>query len=320
MMHFQTATPATLSTCPWHRCRWHHGHVHNVRGWAVPDQDLVGVDGAGPIPRCRATGACRQVYLLADRRKARYFHRHPGRHCQRTSGRQEGLTDRPHNHGVVAIGAVAPQPHAGRWGNKQMKWIQAIVALIVLTANADDEAGKAMEYHYEGSNCYFVIAATQSRAFLDIRTYDNDKVVQSVVLSSRYMPAYFEARDVAADDGMEFLVWTRDGGTGIAETHLKIYGVIEDNIRKMGDFVVDHHSESWPEPTEEQTIKGEVTFPARDQLVYNYTRVITHDGSTVTNVVSETYAFNSRVNKFKRTTSPNKVPENTARKLADPRH
>jgi hypothetical protein len=186
-----------------------------------------------------------------------------------------------------------------------MKWIPMVFALMVLTANAGDQVGQAMEYHFQGSNTYFVISTTEFRAFLDLRTYETDKVVQSVVLSSRYMPPIFETKDVAGDNGIEFLVRTRDGGTGIAITQLKIYGLINSNIRKLGDFVVELESESWPEPTRKETREGEVTFPEKNRLIYHYTQVIALNGTTVTNKVSESYAFNSKSQKFEKTKSPN---------------
>ena len=194
-----------------------------------------------------------------------------------------------------------------RWGNSEMKLILITIAITALISHADDRIGQAMEYHFQGSNTYFVISTTETRAFLDLRTYDADKVVQSVVLSSRYMPAHFEAKDVASDDGLEFLVQTRDGGTGIAETHEKVYGLYNSNIRLLGDFVIEHQSESWPEPTHRQIIKGNVTFPAKNRLNYSYTKVLTENGITTTNIVVEAYIFNNNSGRFEKTKGPNQA-------------
>jgi len=175
-----------------------------------------------------------------------------------------------------------------------MKLTLAIFALITLTANADERTGQAMEYHCQGSN-YLVIATTDSHAFLDLRACDDDKVVQSVALLSRYMPPEFEVRDIVADDELEFLVRIRGGGTGIAETHLIIYRIIKNKITELGNFVVEHESDL---AGSEETIKGDVTFPEKNQVVYRYTQVVKEDGKTNTNKAIKTFVFNSKSGKL----------------------
>jgi hypothetical protein len=180
-----------------------------------------------------------------------------------------------------------------------MKGLPIIVALAgALSACAGEGTGRAREWHYQGSNTYLVIAATDLRAFLDLRSYDDDKVAESVVLYSPYMPPEFEAKDVAGDADPEFLVRTRSGGTGLAETHLRIYSVAGSHIRELGDFVVDLQSVSWPEPTRRETLSGKVDFGAKGRLTYAYTQVLTQDGVTVTNTATIGFAFDPKSGRF----------------------
>ena len=71
-----------------------------------------------------------------------------------------------------------------------------------------------MEYHF--SDAYALVAATDMKVFFELRSYDQDQVLDSMVLSSRYMIPEFEAID-AGKRGPQFMVQTRDGGTGLGE-------------------------------------------------------------------------------------------------------
>jgi hypothetical protein len=68
-----------------------------------------------------------------------------------------------------------------------MKWIFFIILFILMPtwSHADDCAekkvpGKALEYHY-GSNYYLVIAATDLRVFLELRSHINDGSITKTV-------------------------------------------------------------------------------------------------------------------------------------------
>jgi len=159
-------------------------------------------------------------------------------------------------------------------------------------------SGSAVEYHF--SDTYALVAATDMRVFIELRSYDHDQVLDSVVLSSRYMPPEFEAMDAGAR-GPEFIVRTRGGGTGLAETHVALYGIIGQHIRRFGDFVVARLSQG---PDYEEELSGDVSFPKEGELVYRYKQVVTQDGKTVTNSVTEFYSFDTKKAEYEKTKKP----------------
>src|ERR1043166_629992 len=117
-----------------------------------------------------------------------------------------------------------------------MKIPLSLILAVALVAHAENKFGNAVECHFDKT--YLLIASTDLRAFLELRSYEKDRVLDSLVLSSRYMPPNFEIKDLVADDGPEFIVQTRDGGSGFAETHMTIYIIAGEHIRKAGDFVI----------------------------------------------------------------------------------
>ena len=163
-------------------------------------------------------------------------------------------------------------------------------------AASDHRSGDAVEYHFDHS--YALIAVTEMRAFIELRAYEHDAILDSKVLSSRYMPPDFEVKDVLLGDDPEFILRTRDGGTGIGETHVAVYGVVGRHIRRFGDFVVERHAQSWPETEYREELSGKVSFPKKNELVYRYNQVLTRHGKGVTNSVTQLYSFNPKKLKY----------------------
>jgi hypothetical protein len=184
-----------------------------------------------------------------------------------------------------------------------MRLLLILPLLCMLGGCATSRSGSAVEYHF--SETYALVAATDMTAFLELRSYDHDQVLDSVVLSSPYMPPEFEAMDAGAR-GPEFIVRTRHGGTGIAETHVALYGVVGQHIRRFGDFVVARSAHSGPEepPQYEEELSGNVSFPQKDQVVYHYKQVLTQYGRTVTNSVTELYSFDTEKAEYEKTQKP----------------
>jgi len=110
----------------------------------------------------------------------------------------------------------------------------------------------------------------------------------------------------AGTSGPQFIVRTRDGGTGLAETHVALYGVFGQHIRRLGNFVVarSEHSEPAEPPQYDEELSGDVSFPKEDELVYRYKQVITQEGKTVTNFVKQFYSFDKTKAKYERTNQP----------------
>ena len=160
-----------------------------------------------------------------------------------------------------------------------------------------------MEYHF--SDAYALVAATDMKVFFELRSYDQDQVLDSMVLSSRYMIPEFEAID-AGKRGPQFMVQTRDGGTGLGETHLALFGVVGQHFHKYGDFVIsrsefqdDLGSDSYREE-----LSGSVSFINADELIYHYKQVVTRDKTTTTNSAVEFYSFDTKTVEYERKRQP----------------
>jgi hypothetical protein len=105
------------------------------------------------------------------------------------------------------------------------------------------------------------------------------------------------------DEGLEFIVQTRGGGTGFAETRLTIYGLFRDHIRKLGEFALDSRSE---EPGREVLISGRVSFPRKSKLLYQYTREISENGKTVKKKSTTSFSFNAKEMRYEEDRQPKK--------------
>jgi hypothetical protein len=159
-------------------------------------------------------------------------------------------------------------------------------------APAGNNPGNSVECHF--GKCFLLISSTDSSVYLQTMPYDRDRVLHLVSLSSRYMPPTFEIKDVVGDDSPEFVIQTRGGGTGIAETHMSIYGVLGDRIRKLGDFVVAREADPFSDSSYREKLVGWVTFPKKNHLRYRYTQVVTEKGTTKTNSFDQVLAFDKK--------------------------
>jgi hypothetical protein len=178
-----------------------------------------------------------------------------------------------------------------------------LAVLFAFAANAHPRYGSAVEYRLDNSS-YALVAATDLSVFLELRAIEGDRVIENVVLSSRYMPPEFEAKDLAGDDNVEFIIRTRDGGTGFAETHCAVYGIVGGHIRRLGDFVEDRSAESWPDSEYREKLSGKVSFPKRGELIYRYTRSVTKRGKTTTKSVTERFSFNQKRMEYEQAKKP----------------
>lgn len=183
-----------------------------------------------------------------------------------------------------------------------------LLLFLTFAANAHSGYGSAVEYRIDNSS-YALIAVTDRSVFLELRASDGDSVIETVVLSSRYMPPEFTTRDAAFGESPEFIIRTRDGGTGFAETHCSIYGFIRGHICKLGDFVVARSAESWPATEYSETLSGKVSFLKKGELIYRYTQSITKHGKKTTVSVTQRFLFNSKKMLYQKVTNPYPQPK-----------
>ena len=180
-----------------------------------------------------------------------------------------------------------------------MKWIVLIILIVAGSGHAGESSGTASDFGV-GPDTYCVVAATPNRLILELRKYSDDQLLHDVVLMSRYMVPEYKIDDVVLDDTFEIIVRTRGGGTGIAETHLEVFGFVADKIVRFGDFVIDRRSNF---PGYRDRLSGEVSFPKKNYLLYRYTEEIT-EGKTVTKKAIVMYIFNPEILKYEKTKEP----------------
>jgi hypothetical protein len=195
-----------------------------------------------------------------------------------------------------------------------MKYLFLLTLAVALGARAGDTSGKAVECRF--GDTYFLMATTDLRAFMELRSYEKDRILDSVVLDSRYMPPEFAIKDLVAGDSPEFIIRTKNGGTGLSETHLAVYGIVGRTIQRFGDFVIDRQVASWPDSEYREKLSGKVSFPKRNELLYRYTQVLTQNGKTRTNAVTQMFSFDPKKGGYERAKEPNKpAAPNPARTL-----
>ena len=164
--------------------------------------------------------------------------------------------------------------------------------------NSSFSAGTRI-YKYAKIDRYVVIVSHEPRIFIQLRDMVSDRLIEDIVLSSRYMDPLHDSFDVALDDQPEIIIKTRNGGTGLASTNLNIYTVFKDRMVMIGDFPIDYYCAN-PDNIEEH-ILGDVSFPQKNIALYTYNREYTENGHTKTTAQSESYRFDTRNQKFKKT-------------------
>jgi hypothetical protein len=198
-----------------------------------------------------------------------------------------------------------------------MKCIVGVLATMASIVSPHCATGQAMQSRVS-SNCYVVIAATDTHVFLELRSDEHDQLIQDVVLDSLVYSPEYQAKDVVLDDNWEYLVRVAEGGTGLHEWHLKVYGVIDKQIRQLGDFVTERKLAYTPASLRGETLKGVVTFPRKNEIVYRYTQVVRQGGQTVTNSVCQKSLFDLRDCIFRMTESPNPTSDGFVANRAEP--
>jgi hypothetical protein len=153
-------------------------------------------------------------------------------------------------------------------------------------------------YKYDKIDRYVVIVSQEPRIFIQLRDVGTDRLIQDIVMSSRYMEPLHDCIDVVLDDQPELFVKTRNGGTGLSSTNLSIYTVFKDRIAMIGDFPLDYYC---THADIEEHLRGDVSFPQKNLALHTFNRDYTENGHTKTTAESESYRFDTHKLKFKKT-------------------
>lgn len=198
-----------------------------------------------------------------------------------------------------------------------MRILISLLFLTIATCNA--YANDVVSYILSQDRYVLVVSESHlRRLFIQLRSHEDDRLLDEVVLISRYMePAYKEA-DVINIEGetepneKELVVETRGGGTGIATTTLDIFAFIEDRIVNIGSFVIDHYLTARPLKNYTEKIKGEIRFIATNKLEYEFKKEIEENGKRSVIKRIEKYVFDAKLKKLVKE-APNVRPEEGVR-------
>jgi len=123
-----------------------------------------------------------------------------------------------------------------------------------------------------------------SELLIDLRRTEDDHVLATQKILSRYKTPDYEMRDVTGDGVDEVLVYTRGGGTGCDMNQLSIYAVNGGKLVEAARFNLEGLEASWPfccqfiQPDGKQTdlsvremrSNGAVEFLPDGELLYCY--------------------------------------------------
>ena len=184
-----------------------------------------------------------------------------------------------------------------------MKCLCLFLLLVSVPAYADQSSGTASKFGI-GPNRYCLVAATYDLIFVELRSFSEDRLLHDVVLLSRYMEPEYDIRDVVLDEYEEVVVRTRGGGTGIKETHLKVFGFASDRIVLFGDFIIERELTG---PAYQEMRLGTVSFPEKNRLFYKYADSIVRDGKSVTKEVIEVFTFDPKSMSYRMLKEPEQL-------------
>jgi hypothetical protein len=151
-----------------------------------------------------------------------------------------------------------------------------------------------------------------SGLLIDLRRTEDDRVLDTQKVLSRYKTPEYEMRDVTGDGVEEVLVYTRGGGTGCIFDQLSIYAVHGEKLVEAARFDLKGSVLSWPGgcqltlpdgkqeeiPSKEVRSNGDVEFLPDGELLYCYAEAVRDCEELTLDFKVERYRFNPVTAKF----------------------
>jgi|GEM_PF-6566408 len=176
--------------------------------------------------------------------------------------------------------------------------MRTLILLFLLTMGSYDVyASDVTVYTLSETSRYVLVVPHFQRIFIQLRSWEDDTLLDEVVLGSKYMQATHEDRDVILDTQKELVVKRRYGGTGFTETILEILAFIDDRIVNIGSFIIDHGSIG-PGNGGSIKIEGRIRFTAINKLEYEFQKEIEENGKRSVISEREKYIFDTKLKKF----------------------
>ena len=161
---------------------------------------------------------------------------------------------------------------------------------------------------------FYISIAPQgfSELLIDLRQTEDDQVLATQKILSRYKTPDYEMRDVTGDGVDEVLVYTRGGGTGCDMNQLSIYAVNGGKLVEAVRFNLEGSEASWPfcckfvQPdgkqkdlsVREMRSNGAVEFLPDGELLYCYAEAVRDCEELTLDFKIERYRFNRATAKF----------------------
>lgn len=153
-----------------------------------------------------------------------------------------------------------------------------------------------------------------SELSIEVRRADDNRVLDTQKILSRYKTPEYEMRDITGDGVDEVLVYTCGGGTGIWIDQLTIYAVCGAKLVESARFDLEGSYNANPGccqlilpdgkredlPLKEGKIKGAVEFLPDGELLYFYAEAVRDCGEQTLDFKVERYRFNPATAEFER--------------------
>jgi hypothetical protein len=173
----------------------------------------------------------------------------------------------------------------------------SVAALLFFSNSWAIETATASVNYYYDLNRYVLIARYEPRLFIELRSFENDKIIDDMVISSRYGTPTFSFKDVILDDNEEMIITSAGGGTGLYVNQLMIVAIIDDKLVNVGEFNLRYEGGAFN--YSEKTI-GTVQFTKKNELIYSYKKNVDDDGKKSFEKKADRYIFNVDKNKFEK--------------------
>ena len=185
-------------------------------------------------------------------------------------------------------------------------FIGLFVTLSFAALVSAEPAREAKTYPYNG---FYVLVApcgtTELR--IELKSPDDDRILNSRRVLSRYMEPEYEVRDITGDGIGEILVYTKGGGPGIATKQLTIYAVRGGKLVEAATFELEKTLSvgaggckvSLPDgtqaymPVKESKSRGSVNFFPDGIILYSFACAQREDTELALDFKTEEYRFNS---------------------------
>jgi hypothetical protein len=179
----------------------------------------------------------------------------------------------------------------------KIKYITIILLIFASSSSWANENAETAVNYYDKLNRYVFVAYYEPRLFVELRSFHDDKIIDNLVISSRYGIPVHSFKDVIIDDNEEIIIKREDGGSGLYVKQMIIIAVINDKLVEVGKFDLRNRG-GFDKYKEDLT--GKVDFTKKNELIYRYKKIIIDHGKKTVEKKADHYFFDVAKNKFEK--------------------